>query len=143
MNLIKSAGKTVSKSQAWIIFILLRFKNNILNKNKFHNKIFIKFFAPDPKSEALLKKIVRSLYNLTHPNDAGVDYHFYVVDVKMAGQNFTGLTSCFQSCYGIEQFEYVGTAPLLSWKKSGINAVIISLNEAVEPEALTAAKALS
>ena len=65
-----------------------------------------------PQSGSVLSTY--TLYNLTHPNDAGVDYHFYVVDVKMAGQNFTSLSQCFWNSWGIEQFEYVGTAPLLT-----------------------------
>ena len=65
-----------------------------------------------PQSGSVLSTY--TLYNLTHPNDSGVDYHFYVVDVKMAGQNITNLNNSFQNSWGIEQFEYVGTAPLLT-----------------------------
>tara|TARA_R110000823_G_scaffold2050_7_gene8385 strand:- start:198 stop:1826 length:1629 start_codon:yes stop_codon:yes gene_type:complete len=55
-----------------------------------------------------------TLYNMTHPDDVQVDRHLYVVDVKIASQNITNLNNCFQNSWGIEQFEYVGTAPLLT-----------------------------
>ena len=51
---------------------------------------------------------------MTHPDDVQVDRHLYVVDVKIASQNITNLNNCFQNSWGIEQFEYVGTAPLLT-----------------------------
>jgi hypothetical protein len=55
-----------------------------------------------------------TLYNMTHPDDSQVDHHLYLVDVKIASQNITNLNNCFQNSWGIEQFEYVGTAPLLT-----------------------------
>ena len=55
-----------------------------------------------------------TLYNMTHPDDVQVDRHLYVVDVKIASQNITNLNNSFQNSWGIEQFEYVGTAPLLT-----------------------------
>ncbi len=55
-----------------------------------------------------------TLYNMTHPDDVQVDLHLYVVDVKIASQNITNLNNSFQNSWGIEQFEYVGTAPLLT-----------------------------
>ena len=49
-----------------------------------------------------------------HPNDPNVNYNPQIVDVKMAGQNFTNLGSAFADSVGLEQFEFVGTAPNLT-----------------------------
>lgn len=49
-----------------------------------------------------------------HPNDPNINYHPQIVDVKMAGQNFTRLDYAFHYCYGLEQFEFVGTSPNLT-----------------------------
>jgi len=42
------------------------------------------------------------------------NYNPHIVDCKMAGQNFTSFYQTFSTNYGLEQFEFVGTAPNLT-----------------------------
>lgn len=64
----------------------------------------------------------------TNPNDP-INNNPQIVDVKMAGQNFTNLGLAFATNSGLEQFEFVGTAPNLTsvnsmFKSSSIEKIV-------------------
>ena len=49
-----------------------------------------------------------------HPDDSNINYNLSIVDVKMASQSMTTMANAFKENRGIEQFEYVGTTPVLT-----------------------------
>lgn len=58
-----------------------------------------------------------------------LNYNHHIRDIKMAGQNFTSFASSFNSIGGLEQFEFIGTAPSATsvhsmFKSSGVRKII-------------------
>lgn len=66
-----------------------------------------------PQSGSSITRIQMRGDTVVHPDDP-FGYNLNVVDIKMAGQNFITLQQAFYRCYGLEQFEYVGSAPSLT-----------------------------
>lgn len=54
--------------------------------------------------------------SIVHPDDLSSynSSQLSIIEVKMAGQNFTNFNSSFQGVAGIQSFEFVGTAPNLT-----------------------------
>lgn len=66
-----------------------------------------------PQSGSSLTRIEMNGTTIKHPDDQ-TNYNPQVVDIRMAGQNFTSFASSFYFCEGLEQFEFVGSAPVLT-----------------------------
>ena len=61
-----------------------------------------------PQSGSSLTKIEMDPTGGERHTDDPLSYNTNMVSVKMAGQNFTTLTSAFRYCQGLEEFEFVG-----------------------------------